>query len=143
MKPWRQQTTRAAWQTTRTAGLCSALAVLLAALTVCLACLAPGNSDADTASLTAVSAAAMPADTSTDQHGSAVAHTADCPSGYVCCRPAVDGVRAVLATPAQPVAMALPRMPDLPRQPDALSLPELTAATDRAPNLHVLQVQRT
>lgn len=145
MESRRQHTTRAAWPTTPAARLCSALAVVLAALVVCLACVSPAHSASGTASMTTVSAEALPEGTSAERHGtpSAAAHSADCPSGDVCCGSATDSVRAVLAAPAQPLPAVLPRSPDIPQQPDAASRAIPPAPTARAPDLHVLQVQRT
>ena len=145
MESQRQHTTRAASRTTRATGFCSALAVVLAALVVCLACVAPANGASGTASMTTMSAEAIPEGASTEQHGapSAAAHSTDCPSGDTCCGSATDGVRAILAAPAQPLPAVLPRMPDLPQQPDAASRSIPPTPTARAPDLHVLQVQRT
>lgn len=142
MESRRQHTTRAAWGTTRASGLCSALAMLLAALAVCQACVTGNSAASGAASMTTVSATTMLAD-STTHHGPEVAHPADCPSDDECCDAATDGVRAVLATPTQPLPAVLPRMPHLPRRPDTAPGSVPPAPTARAPDLHVLQVQRT
>ncbi|MER5906160.1 hypothetical protein ABT150_39805 [Streptomyces mirabilis] len=134
-------TARGAWWTTRTAALCPALAVLLAALVMCLGYMAHGISDPAAAPATAMSATVAQAHTSTEQHHVA-AHPVDCPAGDVCCDPVAHGVRAVLATPAQPLPTVLPRTPDLPR-PGTSSRCAEPPPTGRSPDLHVLQVQRT
>ncbi|GHG01713.1 hypothetical protein GCM10018777_10470 [Streptomyces albogriseolus] len=138
----RQHTARGTWWTTRIAALCPALAVLLAALVICLGAVAHGQSTPATASMTTMSATAAPTDTPAEHHATTAAHPSDCLPGDVCCRPA-DGVRAVLATPSQPLPAVLPRMPDLPRQPDTPALSTGPASACLAPDLHVLQVQRT
>ncbi|MEV6174100.1 hypothetical protein AB0L99_38535 [Streptomyces sp. NPDC051954] len=138
--PHRPRGTR--W-TTRIAALCPALTVLLAALVICLGPTAHAQSDPATGSMTTVSAAATLTDTPAEHHAPAFAHPADCHPGDACCHRAADGVRAVLATPVQYLPAILPRMPDLPRQPDTSSRTGVPAPTCRAPDLHVLQVQRT
>jgi hypothetical protein len=138
-----QDTTRGAWRTTRTAALCAALAVLLAALVACLGFAAHADSSPAAASMTTVSASAIPTAAPADHQAAAVAHPADSPAGDVCCGPAVDGVRAVLVAPAQPPHAILPRTPDLPRQPDTSACFTEPVPTGHAPDLHVLQVQRT
>ncbi|MFI1721946.1 hypothetical protein [Streptomyces sp. NPDC020489] len=138
-----QNTTREAWQTTRTAALWPALVVLLAALVACLGFAAHADSSQAAASMTMVSAPAIPAAAPADHHAASVAHPADCPAGDVCCVPAGDRVRAVLVAPAQPLHAILPRTPDLPSQPDTTARSTEPVLTGRAPDLHVLQVQRT
>ncbi len=138
-----QGTTRGAWRTTRTAALGPALVLLLAALVACLGFAAHADSSQPAASMTTVSAPAIPAADPADHHAALVAHPADCPAGDVCCVPAGDRVRAVLVAPAQPPHALLPRTPDLPRQPDTLPPATEPVPTGRAPDLHVLQVQRT
>ncbi|MBC9723917.1 hypothetical protein [Streptomyces sp. TRM68367] len=139
-----QHTARGTRRTTRIAALCPALAVLLAALVICLGFLAHGQRDAPvTASTTTMSATAVPTGTPAEHHASTAAHPSDCLPGDVCCSPAADGVRAVPAAPAQPLPAVLPRLPDLPRQLNTPSRFADPAPTCRAPDLHVLQVQRT
>ncbi|WP_210592375.1 hypothetical protein [Streptomyces sp. GESEQ-35] len=127
---------------TRIAALCPALAVLLAALAICLGLAAHSQSAPATGAMTTMSAAAVVTDVPAEHHAPASAHPADCHPGDACCHPVV-GVRAVLATPVQYVPAILPRMPDLPRQPDTSSRTAAPAPACRAPDLHVLQVQRT
>ena len=137
-----QHRTRAAWRTTRLAALCPALAVLLTALVICLGPLRHATSDSDPAAapVTTMSATtASPADHPTKE----VTHPADCPAGDTCCTPAAHGVRAVLAAPVQHLPVFLPRMPDIPRPPDSAPLHTEPPPTTGAPDLHVLQVQRT
>ncbi|MDT9698079.1 hypothetical protein [Streptomyces sp. P17] len=139
-----QHTAREARWTTRIAGLCAALAALLAALVICLGPVAHGQSAQATASMATMSAAAAPTDIPAEHHTTTAAPPSDCPSGDdVCCRPAADGVRALLAAPAQPLTAILPRVADLPRQPDTPAQSTGPAPVCLAPDLHVLQVQRT
>ncbi|WP_411152949.1 hypothetical protein [Streptomyces sp. A30] len=138
----RQDTTRGAWWTTRIAPLCPALVVLLAALVAYLGFAAHADSS-QAASTTTLSASAIPTAAPTDHHTAAVAHPADCPAGDMCCRAAVNGMRAVLVAPAQPVHAILPRTPDVPRQADTSACSTEPVPTGRAPDLHILQVQRT
>lgn len=135
-------TTRRAWWNTRLAALCPALVVLLAALVVCLGYAAHGDS-APVASMTTVSTTATPTAAPAGHHLATAAHPADCPPGDVCCGAVGDSARAVLVAPAQLSQAILPRMPDLPRQPDTPTGPPEAAQADHAPDLHVLQVQRT
>ncbi|WP_329333901.1 hypothetical protein OG252_04550 [Streptomyces sp. NBC_01352] len=137
----RQDTTRGAWWTTRIAPLCPALVVLLAALVACLGFAA--HADSSQAASTTLSASAIPTAAPADHHTPAVAHPADCPAGDMCCRAAVNGMRAVLVAPAQPVHAILPRTPDVPGQPDTSACSTEPIPTGRAPDLHILQVQRT
>ncbi|ALV38605.1 hypothetical protein [Streptomyces sp. CdTB01] len=136
----RQSRTRRAWRTTRLAALCPALAVLLAALVICLGSLAHATSDPAAAPMTTVSTTTV---SPADHHASAVAGSANCPAGDMCCAPAADGVHAVLAAPVQPMPVLLPRMPDIPGPPDSAPLRTEPPPTADAPDLHVLQVQRT
>ena len=130
--------------TTRIAALCPALAVLLAALVICLGFLDHGQSDAPvTASTTRVSATAVPTSTPPEHDATTAAHPSDCLPDDVCCSPAADGVRAAPAAPTQPLPAVLPRMADLPKQLDTQPRFVDPAPTCRAPDLHVLQVQRT
>ncbi|MEU5112884.1 hypothetical protein AB0G64_15420 [Streptomyces longwoodensis] len=116
--------------------------VLLAAVVACLGFAAHAESSQAAPSMTTVSAPAIPAAAPADHHAASVAHLADCPAGDVCCVPAGDRVRAVLVAPAQPLHAILP-LSDLPRQPDTSPLSTEPVSTGRAPDLHVLQVQRT
>lgn len=136
----RQFRPRGAWWTTRPAALCPALAVLLAALVVCLGPLAHATSAPAAAPATTMSAMAVsPADHETKT----VTQPADCPDGDTCCAPAAHGVHAVLAAPVQPLPVLLPRMPDLPGPPDSAPRRTEPPPATGAPDLHVLQVQRT
>ncbi|MFJ3620653.1 hypothetical protein ACIPSH_21210 [Streptomyces iakyrus] len=137
-----QHTARGTRRTTRIAALCPALAVLLAGLVICLGLVGHGQSTA-TVSMTTMSDTAVPTDMPAEHPATMAAHQSSCLPGDVCCRPASDGVRAVLAAPAQPLPAILPRMPDLPRQPDTARHAAQPAPACRAPDLHVLQVQRT
>ncbi|MPY52176.1 hypothetical protein [Streptomyces acidicola] len=92
--------------------------------------------------MTTTSVDSLPAGAPTSHHATTGAHPADCPYGDVCCGPAADGVRAVLAAPVQPVPAVLPSMPSVPT-PGIPSRCAEPAPTCRAPDLHVLQVQRT
>ena len=128
------------WRTTRLVALCPALAVLLAALVICLGSLPHATSDPADVPMTTMSAtAATPADHPTK----AVTHQADCHAGDTCCTPAAQGVQAVLAAPVQPQPVLLPRTPDLPGPPDSAPRHTEPPPTACAPDLHVLQVQRT
>jgi len=138
-----QETTREAWRTTRTAALWAALVVLLVALVACLGFAVHADNSQAAASMTTVSAPTTPAAAPADHHAASVAHPADCPAGDVCCVPAGDRVRAVLGASAQPPHAILPRTPDIPRQPDTSPRSTEPVPTGRAPDLHVLQVQRT
>lgn len=139
-----QHTARGLWWTTRIAALCPAVGVLLAALVICLGLVAHGHSALAHASMTTMSAAtAVPSSTPAEHHATTAAHPSGCLPGDVCCRPAADDVRAVLATPAHPLPAVLSRMPDITRQPDTSSRFTEAASACRAPDLHVLQVQRT
>ncbi|WP_328690214.1 hypothetical protein OHA74_13650 [Streptomyces phaeochromogenes] len=138
-----QHTARGTRWTTRIAAFCPALAVLLAALVICLGSVAHGQSAPDTASMTTMSATAVPTGTPAEHHAATSAHPSGCLPGDVCCRPATDSAQAVLAAPAQPHPAVLPRTPDLPGPPDTPLTSTGPAPTCRAPDLHVLQVQRT
>jgi hypothetical protein len=139
---------RAAWRPTRIAALCRALLVLLAALVMCLGSVSHGAGEPVGASVSAggprgpMSVDAAPGHVPTPHHGPAGAHPADCPQGDVCCGPAADRARAVLAAPVQPMPAVLPRMPNTPT-PGISSPCAGPAPSGRAPDLHVLQVQRT
>ncbi|WP_328440820.1 hypothetical protein OHA71_34830 [Streptomyces sp. NBC_00444] len=150
MKSRAQDATRGTRRTARIAALSPATAVLLSvpfsvllsALVLCLGLVTPGQSAPADASTISVSTAATvsPAE---QPLAAPVAHASDCPYGDMCCHRAVDAVRAVLAAPVHPLPAILPRSPDLPRPPD--TAPRIAGPTPacRAPDLHVLQVQRT
>jgi hypothetical protein len=137
-----QRRRRGAWRTTPVAALCPALALLFAALVMCLGYVAHGTSDQVAAPMTTMSATTAPTTPSATHHVKAIAHPADCPAGDVCCDPVAHGVRAVFAAPTQPLPAILPRIPSLPR-PDTPSCSLRPPPTRGAPDLHVLQVQRT
>ncbi|MER6087456.1 hypothetical protein [Streptomyces bluensis] len=148
MRSQAEHTTREAWWPTRIAALCPALLVLLATLVICLGSVSHGDSGPAGTTMTwmgpmtPASVDALPAGAPTSHHGTTGAHSADCPYGDVCCGPAADGVRAVLAAPAQPVPVVLPSMPNTPA-PGISSRCAEPPPTGRSPDLHVLQVQRT
>lgn len=142
MRSRTQDVTRGAWRTTRNATLCPALAVLFAALTVCLGFAVHADSGGHVISMSSASARAV-VDTPAGHHSVPTAHLGDCPVGDVCCAPAVHGVRGVLAAPLQPQPAILPRMPDLPMRQDGPTFLAQAPPTGAAPDLHVLQVQRT
>ncbi|MFE7012895.1 hypothetical protein ACFVAQ_20775 [Streptomyces sp. NPDC057651] len=140
---------RGAWRATRIAALCPALSVLLAALVMCLGPAAHGTDGTADGSLPPVASVAAGSATphhmrSAQPHAvETVAHRGDCPAGDRCCDPASRGVRAVLSAPAQPHPAVLPRMPAA-AMPDAPP-PGLSGLPPSctAPDLHVLQIQRT
>lgn len=134
--------TRGAWQTTRTAALRPALITLLAALMFCLGYAAHDHSDPAAAPMATVSAATNSPGTPATHRTTTAAHPADCPAGNVCCRQTIDGAQAVLAAPAQPQPAVLSRMSSLTR-PDTASRAAEPTPICRAPDLHILQVQRT
>lgn len=142
-----QHTARGAWRTTRIAALCPALVVLLAALVMCLGPATHADSGDHTISATAVmtdvSHEQMRTGNPAEHHAMPVAHPGGCPSGDMCCSPAVHGAAAVLAAPAHPLPVTLPRMPSLPRQQAGPTLLAKPPPAGDAPDLHVLQVQRT
>ncbi|QQM47428.1 hypothetical protein [Streptomyces liliifuscus] len=137
-----QRRHRGAWWTTPVAALCPALAVLLAALVMCLGYAAHNASDQAAAPMATMSATAAQTTPSATHHVKVIAHQADCPAGDVCCDPVAHGVRAVLAAPTQPPPAILPPMPSPPRS-DTPSCSTDLPPTRGAPDLHVLQVQRT
>lgn len=136
-------TARGTRWTARIAALCPALAVLLASLVICLGFVGHDQSALSAASTTTVSTTAVLTGAPAEHHPTTAAHPSDCQPGDVCCRATADGVRAVLAAPAQPLPAILPRTPEIPRQPDATRLAGEPAPVCRTPDLHVLQVQRT
>jgi hypothetical protein len=144
-----QRAGRGAWWATRIAALCPALSVLLAALVMCLGPAAHGTEDmADgplptVTSVTAGSATQHHAQSAQPHAAETVARRGDCPAGDRCCDPASRGVRAVLSAPAQPHSAVLPRMPAA-AMPDAPPpCPSGLPPSGTAPDLHVLQIQRT
>lgn len=154
MRSQAEHTTRAAWSITPIAALCPALLTLLATVVLCLGFVSHGTDGPFGASTTSresttsggsvepVSIDAVPAGFPTGHHGPTGAHPAHCPYGDVCCAPAADRTRAVLAAPVPPLPAVLSRMPVLPA-PGVSSRCAEPAPTGRAPDLHVLQVQRT
>jgi hypothetical protein len=122
--------------------LCPALAVLFAALVMCLGYVAHGADAPAAAPMTTMSATAVQANTSATQHARTIAHPADCPAGDVCCDPVTHGVRAVRAATDQPLQAVLPRTLSVSRADAPARFPALPPARG-APDLHVLQVQRT
>ncbi|MEV7069114.1 hypothetical protein AB0N97_41155 [Streptomyces collinus] len=138
-----RDTARGTHWTTRIAALCPALAVLLAALVICLGFAGHGQSAPAAASTTTASTTAVLTGAPAEHHTTTAAHPSDCRPGDTCCRAAADGVRAVLAAPTQPLPAILPRTPEIPRQPDTARLTAEPTPVCRAPDLHVLQVQRT
>ncbi|MGW6140640.1 hypothetical protein ACWFRM_27865 [Streptomyces sp. NPDC055144] len=144
-----QRAGRGAWWATRIAALCPALSVLLAALVMCLGPAAHGTdgmADGSLPTATSVTAgsATQPHAQSAQPHTvETVARRGDCPAGDRCCDPVSRGVRAVLSAPAQPHSAVLPRVPAA-ATPDAPP-PSLSGLppSGTAPDLHVLQIQRT
>ncbi|MFI5674432.1 hypothetical protein [Streptomyces cellulosae] len=137
-----QDTTREAWDATRIVALRPALAVLLAALVVCLGYVPHGHR-APAAAATHLSAAAGLTAVTVDRPAPKVTHPADCPSRDGCCGPVGAGATAVRVATAHPFQATLPRSPDLPRQPYTAARAVEPSPACRAPDLHVLQVQRT
>ncbi|WP_237408045.1 hypothetical protein [Streptomyces sp. M2CJ-2] len=130
--------------TVRTAVLCPALAVLLAALVVCLGYAGHGGAEKDAAPPTAPSAGGTVVTGTPAGHPvMSLVRQGDCSPGDPCCSPAVHDVPAVLGAPTQTPPLALTRMPGFPcpeRHPAVLAQPP---PVHSAPDLHVLQVQRT
>ena len=127
----------------RPAALCSALAVLFAALVVCLGYPAHGGTSDSSAAMTNISGAHLPTGDPTGRHCVPAAHSGDCPTGDTCCAPAVHDVPVIRAAPPYASLVLLPRMPDLPLQSGAPAFLAHAPPTGAAPDLHVLQVQRT
>ncbi|MFI6407459.1 hypothetical protein [Streptomyces sp. NPDC050548] len=122
--------------------LCPALAVLFAALVMCLGALAHGTDAPAAASMTTMSGMTVPADTWGNHHGKTFSDPGDCPAGDVCCDPVAHGVRAVRHAPAEPLSAPLPALQGSPGPGTPARCPALPPARG-APDLHVLQVQRT
>ncbi|MGP4011095.1 hypothetical protein [Streptomyces sp. 4N124] len=142
MKSRAQDATRGTRWTARLAALCPAAAVLLSVLVLCLGLVTHGQSTPADASTISMSTAAT--GSPAEQHLVApAAHASDCPYGDMCCHRAVDAVRAVLAAPAHPLPAILPRSPGLTRPPVTARRIAGPTPACRAPDLHVLQVQRT
>ncbi|MFE5022685.1 hypothetical protein ACFRAO_04935 [Streptomyces sp. NPDC056656] len=144
-----QRAGRGAWWATRIAALCPALSVLLAALVMCLGPAVHGTDGMADGSLPTVTS--VKAGSATQHHAQSahphlvetVARRGDCPAGDRCCDPVSRGVRAVLSAPAQPHSAVLPRMPAA-AMPDAPPpSPAGLPPSGTAPDLHVLQIQRT
>ncbi|WP_330324563.1 hypothetical protein [Streptomyces pseudovenezuelae] len=136
--------TRGAWRAAQIAALCPALAVLFATLVMCLGFATHAGSDGHAAAMTSLSArAAVAAGTPAEHRSVPTAHPGGCPAGDVCCAPAAHGVGGVPAAPVQPLPAILPRMPHLPMRQDGPAFLAQAPPTGGAPDLHVLQVQRT
>ncbi|MEU5531728.1 hypothetical protein [Streptomyces sp. NPDC020362] len=131
-----------AWRTTRTAALCPALAVLLTMLVICLGAAAHAASDLAAAPMTSMAATQTPSGHPAEHCTVTATQPGDVPGGDMCCAQEAHGVRAVLPTPAQPAPAVLPRIPSNPG-PAALTCSLGLTPTRGAPDLHVLQVQRT
>ncbi|ELS56451.1 hypothetical protein STVIR_2549 [Streptomyces viridochromogenes Tue57] len=117
--------------------------MLLAALVICLGVVGHGQSTPAADSTTTVSTTGVLTGTPSEDHTTTAAHPTDCQPGDACCRASADGVRAVLAAPTQPLPAILPRTPEIPRQPDIARLAAEPTPVCLAPDLHLLQVQRT
>lgn len=144
--PLAQRNNRGARWITPPAALGPALALLLAALVMCVGYGAHGAVGGHTSPMTAmtsVSSGQTSAGTSTGHHAMPSVQQNDCPAGDVCCAPAVHIGGVVAAAPVHPVPAVLPRMPGLPRPPNNPTFPAGRLLPDEAPDLHVLQVQRT
>lgn len=138
-----QPRARVPWWTTRPAALCSALAVLFAALVVCLGYPAHGGDSDSSAAMTNISGAHLPTGNPTGRHGVPAAHPGDCPAGGTCCAPAAHDVPVILAAPSHTPPVLLPRTPDLPLPSHTPAFLAHAPPAGTAPDLHVLQVQRT
>ncbi|GGN89320.1 hypothetical protein GCM10011579_084080 [Streptomyces albiflavescens] len=139
MSRWTQHRPRGARQNTPLTVFCAALTVLFAAVVLCLGPMAhTGVAGTAAAPMATMSTTEQPAQKQTV----AVTHQADCPVGDVCCGLAIHAVRAVPVAPAQPLPATLPCIPSLPRPHDT-SCSAHSPPTGGAPDLHVLQVQRT
>jgi hypothetical protein len=131
------------------AALWAVLGVLLASLAVC-----PGHPDRADAGPTRPAAPAItasatraPADgDATDHRAVAVEHPPNCPSGSPGSarseHAAVHAVRTTLPGTVQALSALLPRLARLPA-PDGRPCPAGFPSARGAPDLHVLQVQRT
>ncbi|MFE9608015.1 hypothetical protein [Streptomyces sp. NPDC006012] len=143
-----RRTTRGQWWTTRAAALCPVLAVLLAALVVCLGSTAHAGSGEHVSAVSGVSGTQMQTGVSGTQMPTGdptVHHTVstDCPPGGECCAPAVHEARRILAAPSHPLPVLLPRSPDVQKPPGTATYLAQAPPTATAPDLHVLQVQRS
>lgn len=67
----------------------------------------------------------------------------DCPTGEMCCAATVHLSQAVLASPGPPVRAVTPRTLWLPGAPGSSATLAPRSFPGEAPDLHVLQVQRT
>ncbi|MEU2596509.1 hypothetical protein ABZ678_05005 [Streptomyces hirsutus] len=128
----------------RTAVLCPALAVLLAALVVCLGHAGHSGAKDDAAPSTAMStgrtvAAGPPA----GHHITPPVRQSDCSPGGTCCSSVVHDVAGVLGAPTQTLPLVLTRMPGFPRPEQCPTVLAQPPPVHSAPDLHVLQVQRT
>ncbi|MGI5452583.1 hypothetical protein ACQEWB_05240 [Streptomyces sp. CA-249302] len=138
-----QHTSRDAWWTRCVATLGPALAVLLAVLVICGAHLAHSGGSPASAERDGGSGSASVVAGSAERKVAASLHPADGSSGTVCCGSIGAVVRALPTVPVPHLPTVLPGTADLSRP--STSAPRLTALTwdCRAPDLHVLQVQRT
>ncbi|MFF3897350.1 hypothetical protein ACFYY3_30130 [Streptomyces sp. NPDC001812] len=131
-------------RTVRTAVLCPALAVLLAALVMCLGYAGHSGAEGGATTPTALSASrAVAAGTPAEHPVMPLVRQGDCSPGDPCCSPVAHDVPAVRGAPAQTPPLALTRVPGFPcpeRYPAVLAQPP---PEHGAPDLHVLQVQRT
>ncbi|MFD4261335.1 hypothetical protein ACFWR9_27820 [Streptomyces sp. NPDC058534] len=144
--PLAQRSIRGARWTTAPAALGPALALLLAALVMCLGYGAHGAVGGHASPVTAMagaSSAQAPADGSIAYHTTSSVHQNDCPAGEVCCTSAIHLGGTVPVAPVQPAPAVLPRTPRLPEPPAGPPLLASRPLPDEAPDLHVLQVQRT
>ncbi|WP_189712724.1 hypothetical protein [Streptomyces phaeofaciens] len=152
--PLAQRGDRGAWGATRTAALLPALAVLLGALLMCLGHGTHGvvalhsAPTAVTVSPKQPTAVTVPAgrptaDGTAAHHGGRTVFRGVCPAGGSCCVPAVHAGGAVLAAPVPTAPALLRRVPGPPTPPDTPALPTGRPPPGAAPDLHVLQVQRT
>lgn len=141
-----QRGNRGAWGATRTvAPLSAALAVLLAALLMCLGHGTPGvvAQHAAPETVAAVSVERPTAAGAAAHDTGRTVFRGICPAGGTCCVPAVHVDGALLAAPVQAAPAVLRRLPGPAAPPDAPALPTGRPPPASAPDLHVLQVQRT
>ncbi|MFF3942453.1 hypothetical protein [Streptomyces phaeofaciens] len=142
--PLAQRGDRGAWGSTRTAALLPALAVLLGALLMCLGHGTHGVVALHPAPTAVTVSPGQPTADGTAAHPAGrTVFRGVCPAGGSCCVPAVHAGGAVLAAPVQTAPALLRRVPGPPTPPDTPALPTGRPPPGAAPDLHVLQVQRT